>query len=74
MALVRITSDYPVRHIDIIVTDPKSYPFAVLYFTGSAGFNIKMRQHALQKGYSMSEYGISKKNVKISKIFVRSFC
>jgi len=64
MALVHITPDYPVRHIDIIVTEPKSYPFAVLYFTGSAGFNIKMRQHALQKGYSMSEYGISTKGVK----------
>ena len=47
------------RHIDIIVVDENSYPFTVLYFTGSDRFNIRMRQHALEMGFSMNEYGLT---------------
>lgn len=52
------------RHIDIIDTTRESYPFGVLYFTGSGGFNTRMRGHALKKGYSINEYGISHKKTK----------
>jgi len=50
------------RHIDIIETDPENFPFAVLYFTGSGGFNTWMRGYALSLGYSINEYTISHKD------------
>ena len=46
------------RRIDIMYTKPEEYPFAILYFTGSGGFNTTMREHALSMGYSMNEYGL----------------
>ena len=46
------------RRIDIMNTTPEEYPFAILYFTGSKEFNTDMRQHALDKGYSMNEYSL----------------
>ena len=52
------------RHMDIIDTAPENYPFAVLYFTGSGGFNSMMRGVALTKGYSMNEYCLSHKKTK----------
>lgn len=48
------------RHLDIIETTPKEYPFARLYFTGSGGFNVKMRKHAMDLGYTMNEYSIKR--------------
>ena len=38
------------------ITTPDEYPFAVLYFTGSKEFNLKMREKALSYGYTMNEY------------------
>jgi DNA polymerase beta len=46
------------RRIDIMITKPDEYPFAILYFTGSKDFNTLMRQHALDRGLSMNEYSI----------------
>lgn len=46
------------RRIDLLYTNKKEYPFAVLYFTGNADFNIAMRSHFVSKGYSLSEHGI----------------
>jgi len=56
MCLMKGHSTY--RRIDIMITKPEEYPFAILYFTGSKDFNTKMRQHALDKGYSMNEYSL----------------
>jgi DNA polymerase beta len=53
------------RHIDIIETDPDNFPFAVLYFTGSGGFNTWMRGYALSLGYSINEYTISHKDTMV---------
>jgi len=53
------------RHIDIIETSPEEYAFGVLYFTGSGGFNVKMRRHALNLGYSLNEYTLSDSKTKI---------
>jgi DNA polymerase/3'-5' exonuclease PolX len=44
--------------IDLLYTNKKEYPFAVLYFTGDAGFNVAMRQYCLSKGLSLSEHGL----------------
>ena len=45
------------RRIDLLYINKNKYPFALLYFTGSQAFNIKMRQIALDKGLSLSEHG-----------------
>ena len=46
------------RRLDIIYTNYENYAFTLLYFTGSAQFNVEMRNHALSLGYSMNEYGL----------------
>lgn len=46
------------RRIDFMMTHKNEFPFALLYFTGSGPFNVEMRNIALEKGYSLSEYGL----------------
>jgi DNA polymerase/3'-5' exonuclease PolX len=46
------------RRIDLLYTNKKEYPFAVLYFTGDATFNVNMRAYCMTKGLSLSEHGI----------------
>ena len=48
------------RRIDIRIVPYESYGSAILYFTGSKTFNTNMRSHALKKGYSLSEFGLTK--------------
>lgn len=66
LGICQINNDFKHRRIDIIRTDEESYPFMLLYFTGSGEFNIKMRRKALVKGYSLNEYGFTPKvkNIK----------
>ena len=52
------------RHLDIVETTKEDYPFAILYFTGSGPFNVKMRKNALDKGYSINEYAMTIKKTK----------
>ena len=63
-------SNYKARRIDFLYSSPQEYPFAVLYFTGSKGFNTAMRQRALDLGYSLNEHGIyeMKNGIKQSKL------
>jgi DNA polymerase/3'-5' exonuclease PolX len=56
--------DNPARRIDILVADSSYYYFALLYFTGSYTFNILMRNKALEKNLSLSEYGFKYKDTK----------
>lgn len=59
MGICRLGEWSPFRHIDILWTEPHVYPFALLHFTGPQSFNIRMRTRAKEKGYKLSEYGIS---------------
>ena len=65
MGLCKLSPDLPARRIDILIAEPSYYYFALLYFTGSYSFNIYMRKIALEKGYSLSEYGLKGKDNKI---------
>lgn len=47
------------RRLDLLITPPEEYGFAVLYFTGSDGFNVRMRQHALGRGYTLNEHALT---------------
>lgn len=43
------------RRIDIELVKKREYPYAMLYFTGSKEFNVKMREHASKMGYRLNE-------------------
>ena len=58
MGLHRI--DEKVRHIDFIFMPMESYYSAILYFTGSKELNIKMREMAKSKNYTLNEWGLHK--------------
>ena len=58
LAVARI-GDGKARRIDFLYATPHEYPFATLYFTGSASFNTTMRGHANDLGYSLNEHGIT---------------
>ena len=60
LVVAKIPSSKIHRRVDFLYTKHVEYPFAVLYFTGSKGFNTVMRGHALKMGYSLNEHGISK--------------
>ena len=47
-------------HADILVSEPNSYGALLQHFTGSKGHNIKLRELANKKEYSLSEYGLRK--------------
>ncbi len=49
--------------VDIRVIEPDSYGAMVQYFTGSKSHNISLRNFALEKGLSLSEYAIKKGDI-----------
>lgn len=57
MAVANIDEVY--RHLDIFYYPSNVYPFALLFTTGSKEFNVKMRAHALKKGYSLNERNLT---------------
>jgi len=46
--------------VDCRVVEKNSFGAALLYFTGSKNFNIKLRQIGIRKGLKINEYGIFK--------------
>ena len=54
----------PCRRIVIMYTKPEEYPFAVLYFTGSKEFNVKMRADLLEKGMTLNEHSLKNTDTK----------
>ncbi len=46
--------------VDLRVVEPKSFGAALLYFTGSKDFNVRLRQIAMKKHLKVNEYGIFK--------------
>jgi DNA polymerase (family 10) len=48
--------------VDCRVVEAKSFGAALVYFTGSKDFNIRLRQIAIKKGLKVNEYGVFRKN------------
>ena len=44
--------------VDLRIVPSESYGAALVYFTGSKEHNIRLRQRALDRGLSISEYGV----------------
>jgi DNA polymerase IV len=47
------------RRLDLLVTPPEEFPFAVFYFTGSDTFNVAVRAHALTCGFTLNEHALT---------------
>lgn len=58
MCFAKLDDAHPARRLDFMYTKPEEYHAAILYFTGSKAFNVKMRSIAKDKGYSLNEYGL----------------
>jgi DNA polymerase beta len=62
---LKTNSKYKARRIDIRYFPYEEYWAGILYFTGNKEFNINLRNRALEKGYSLNEYGL--KHVKTNE-------
>lgn len=64
----------PVRRIDIMYTPYNSYYTALVHFTGSGEFNRKIRELAIELGYTLSQLGlyVEKDGKKVKRIPVVS--
>lgn len=58
MGVCRASECDKARRLDLLLTSPKEYPYALLYFTGSDKYNINVRKHALSLGYTLNEHGM----------------
>lgn len=52
--------------VDLRVVPNSSFGAAMLYFTGSKAFNIKLRKIAIKSDLKINEYGIYKNNKKVA--------
>ena len=68
LAVSRLANS-PARRIDFLYTPPREWPFALLYFTGNAEFNVVMRETANTQGYSLNEHGLYKNKEKVERKF-----
>jgi len=56
MGYVRLGADGIPRRLDLLLTPPDEYAYAILYFTGSDKFNVAFRRHCLELGYTLNEH------------------
>ncbi len=56
--IIRLGEGFNARRFDIQLVDEVSWPYALLYFTGSKQLNIEMRAKAGSMGYTLNEYGM----------------
>ena len=59
MGICRLNEKSLYRRLDIKVYEKSFFPFAILYFTGSAYFNRSLRLFAKKKGYHLSDKELS---------------
>lgn len=71
MGVCRLNKNCISRRIDIRIVDYDSYFTSILYFTGNKDFNIYIRNKALEKNYSLSEYSLKNLNDS-SNIYLNS--
>ncbi len=46
--------------VDLLISSPEAYGSMLQHFTGSKNHNVMLRTYALEKGLSLSQYGIKK--------------
>jgi DNA polymerase/3'-5' exonuclease PolX len=65
MAICQLPSSPVGRRLDLLVTPPEEFPFAVFYFTGSDTFNVRVRALAQEKGFTLNEHALT--HVRLGK-------
>ena len=73
LVIAKLAPQYPARRIDFLFTTKNEYSFALLYFTGSKLFNLFMRQHALDMGYTLNEHAICTFKDKVKEPVNKTF-
>jgi len=64
--IVKLDSKATARQVDILIAPPEEYYYSLLYFTGSAEFNVGFRNYLKNKyGVSLSEHGFKENTIKI---------
>ena len=58
MGISRVDARGRARRLDLLLTTPAEYPYAILYFTGSDKFNIRFRREVIKQGFSLNEHGL----------------
>lgn len=53
------TAENPARRLDLMAVSEREAPFALLYFTGSGRYNVRVRAHAKTRGFSLNEHGLT---------------
>lgn len=66
VAAMSIGGEKIVVNADLRVVPDESFPFALHYFTGSKEHNIRMRQRAIDRGWSLNEYALSGKKGNVA--------
>ncbi len=59
MRLKQCEEEIKFRHVDIFCYPRENFGYALLHSTGSGKFNVKCRKAAIDKGYSLSQYGLT---------------
>jgi len=56
LGYVKVSPDAKPRRLDLLMSPPNEFAYAILYFTGSQNFNVAFRRHAQDKGYTINEH------------------
>jgi DNA polymerase/3'-5' exonuclease PolX len=72
LAVAGLPGSSKVRRLDLLVTPPSQFPFAVFYFTGSDTFNVAVRQRALDRGFTLNEHALTTLKTGIAVEGIRS--
>ena len=59
MAGLNLHGEKLTMNADLRVLDDKDFAFGLLYFTGSKEHNIRLRQRAIDRGWSLNEYALT---------------
>lgn len=59
VAEMKLHGETVTLNADLRVVDDKEFAYGLLYFTGSKEHNIRLRQRAIDHGYSLNEYALA---------------
>jgi DNA polymerase lambda len=68
MGIVRLGEGGTARRLDMLLTPPAEFGFALLYFTGSDRFNVGMRAFVMTQGWSLNEHGLTRVSVEGAEV------
>ena len=67
--IVKLNDKSSARKLDILISPPEEFFYSLLHFTGSAEFNVGLREYLKNKyGLSLSEHGFKDKIIKIPEM------